>query len=434
MVDTTTTPDAPCADESTTKLVIGSQLDYRSITGEFEIRLEKVGVYLQPLRAPIARRLVGRGRYIQGKCGGGKWHLARAASLGRTLALRYNHGQNNRITLMHKETGEAVTTCTCRQQCCPDCEAGRARVLRRKTALVVPLHDRVMRDCGLEPAMLTFSLRDGLVATPAAAVAVFRLAWPHMRRALAVAGCGETYLRTEEFTAGEVTASGGHVHWHLVCWLPPFIDYAVMHRAWWRALALAGVDSDSGKVEVYRPQKVGFVGGRTARCVLWHERDDCGSDSDDGSRSRCGAEPCSRHTPGSVNFARVSAGSTSSAQTAADYITKAAAAQAKIAYALKGDKGRKAIVTDDDYRHTAEYYAGRYCQRRFVTSLRFWAGGKDAIGADVVPKAAFASQWEPLARSTGDWPARQEHPVGWAFKPEFNTIANVTVYMARRLL
>jgi hypothetical protein len=404
--------DAAPAAECAPKLVIRSQLGTAVITGDYVFRLQQVGKYLTPLRAPIARQLVGRGRLRQLTTGNGEWWLKRGAKLGIPLESRWQWGQDHRITLMNSETGVLVDVCTCRQISCPDCEASRASRLRRRIAVVVGLHDARERAAGREPVLLTYTIRDPLVASPAAAVHVFRVAMPQMRAELARQGVGAAYVRVEEFTPGVV----GHVHWHVVCWLPPWVDYAALHRAWWRALALAGVGVDAVTVTPAQGRR----GRQPARAALveWHASEDCGSDRDDGQRAICGAEPCSRHTPGTLNIQRREQG-TSTAQDATGYITKISGACGAIAYALKGEKGRKSVSTEDDFRRFAEYYAGRYMQRRFQTSRQFWRGGVNAVGQPVVPDSVFASEWEPLAATTGDWPDRQHWRAGWAFAPEF---------------
>jgi hypothetical protein len=391
--------------DASSTLVIGSQLDLDRNHYGFADRLARLDVPLQPLRDRQADSLDKLAGWWEREGESGKWHRARAHGLRLKVSARWQHGQDNRLQLMHRETGElGRAVCTCRQRICEECERARAAALSRRIAQVAAVHDDAQGAEGREPALITLTLRDS--GSPGEAVQLMRAAWPLFHRALADAGGsmgkGGAWVRAEEYTDG----TRGHLHWHVVCWLPEWVDYAAMHRAWWRALVVAaerlGVPDLTTGYTVREPSARGGWGQVKAH---WRAGGDCGCDEDDGmgrQRDRCGDEPCARHTPGAVNVQRRRADEPSS-EAAAGYMLKAAKASGALVYALKGGGDAAVDVTDDQVvERFAEYLAGQFGKRRYQGSVYFWRGGRLAPGVPVVTPEP--SEWAPLAALTGEWP------------------------------
>lgn len=396
--------DAPC------KLVIGSQLDLDRDHSGFRKKLDHVAEALLPLRAIRAATLAEDAQQAELEGKSGSWWWSRAVGLGVPLGERWQHGQDNRLQLVQKETGElGLAVCTCRQRVCGECERARAARLQRRIAAVAGTHDEWQRSQGREPAMITLTLRDS--GSPAQAVALMRRAWPMFRLALAALGgsmgSGGSWVRAEEYTDG----ARGHCHWHVVVWLPPFIDYEVLHRAWWRALVVAAEQVGMPDLTTGYASREKPLGGRWPVWVPhWRAGSDCGCD--DGSkrqRDRCGDEPCGRHTPGSVNVQRRRADE-SSVEAAAGYCLKAAQACGAMSYALKGS-GDVQVEGEQAVQAFAEYLDSLYGKRRFQGSICFWKGGRYAPGVPVLPDVH--SDWAPLAALDGKWPDRIQGQLRW---------------------
>ncbi|MBM4346365.1 MAG: hypothetical protein FJ100_23565 [Deltaproteobacteria bacterium] len=271
------------------------------------------------------------------------------------------------------------------------------------------VHDDVQRAAGLEPALVTLTTRD--TGDPATALRVLRAAWPTFRAALRTAGASMgsngSWLRAEEYTDGVA----GHLHWHIVCWMPPWVDYAALHRAWWHALALAcdalGLP-DLTTAYVCRELRPG--GRWPVRVPHWRASGECGAGTT-RDRDRCGDEPCGLHAPGNVDVQRRAAGQ-GTVEAAAGYCVKAAVAAGAMAYVLKG-ADLDGEQTVDEAERFAEYMDGRYGQRRFQGSISFWKGGRLAPGVPVLPDVR--SEWSPVpALVPGtDWPERIRVAARW---------------------
>lgn len=399
-------------------LVIGSQLDIDRNCSGFAFTISAVSRELLPLRLVRARSLLRRAAWAERDGENGAWWRRRAAGLGVPLVERWLHGQANRLQLFHRETGElGRAVCTCRQRVCEECERARAAVLRRRIAKVAAVHDEAerARGKGHEPALITLTMRDS--GSPGEAVQLMRTAWPLWQRYLRQAGArgsmgyqGGAWIRAEEYTDG----TRGHLHWHVVCWLPEWVDYAAMHRAWWRALVVAaerlGVPDLTTGYAVCEPRP---GGGKPSWVAHWRASGDCGCDDGPGRhRDRCGDEPCGHHTPGQVNVQRRQAGESTS-EAAAGYCLKAAQACGALAYALKGSGGGEKLNPRDDQavQRFAKYFDGQYGKRRFQGSVYFWRGGRLEPGVPVVPPEP--SEWAPLAALTGEWPTKLRPPAAW---------------------
>lgn len=376
------------------RVLEGTTSRQRRNQDEFLDRLDLIDVYRLPLVAATARELVARAAAAEWWEWPRRSQTAarlrgRAARLGVQLSTRYADAQAHKLELENAATGEVREVCTCKMLTCSACESARSARLRRWASDVVPSHDQAERARGRESCLLTLTLRDS--GDAAADLALLRAAWPrfylYLRRQLGVG----PYLYTEELTAGR--AGQGHVHWHVVLWLEPWVDYAELHRQWWSALARVQVGLGCDDIEIVKIKRAVGEAGERSR-VLWSPRPDCG-----GVRPACGELPCSHHTPGAVDVQRNPLDDTPAS--AVGYVTKAGMAStaiARAAYALK---------TADEWVSAAplaHYMVGRQGKRRVVPSLGFWR----PAGLDVRRRS---SDWRPTGRA---FPARVDRGVpGW---------------------
>ena len=392
---------AGCGSASTgeaTRVLQGATSRQRQNHDEFVDALRQIDTYRQPLLVDLARGLADRADRLDDlhRPEAAARLRRRSARLGVGLADRWQDAQLNKLEIGNTETGEVRLVCTCRLLVCPTCEAARAARLSRWSAEVVPLHDEVERARGREPVMLTLTVRDSGDAS--ADVALLRRAWPrfylYLRRTLGV----RYYFNAEEITTGR--AGQGHVHWHVVTWLEPWVDYSELHRQWWDAIGrvMAKLHPDLETAEVWTapvPRSFGEAGPRTE--VVWRARPDCGGDR----QAVCGARPCSRHVPGNVDVQRNGVGG---AEVAAAYAGKAGAAStaiARAAYALKGADTDELVAAEP----LARYMVGRIAKRRVSVSRAFW---RHSDGRDVRRRVG------PWCATGNSYPTRADAGVpGW---------------------
>lgn len=176
-----------------------------------------------PYRAEMAQRLAAVGR---------TWHLARAQGLGKTIADRVAACGTTHVELVTQD-GEVIEKALgCNQSACSTCATRKGARWAARLRAVVSAHDKDQRRRNRQATLITLTVRHtGDLAADRKAISKgwkrWR-AWWHDRY-----GWAFTFAFVWEVTLG--TAGDGHVHAHVVAWLPKWWSWQKGQAAWCRA-------------------------------------------------------------------------------------------------------------------------------------------------------------------------------------------------------
>ena len=214
--------------------------------------LQRFSDAAMPYRRQMAERLAQSG---------GAWHLARAQALGVSIVDRIASCGSRTLHLVDEDGVCTERPLGCGQRACPECSPRWARRWAARLRAVIMAHEGIQRSQGRRPALLTLTVRDtGDVdadrRTLTRAWQRWR-AWWHGRF-----GWAFSFVWVWEITAGK--QGQGHVHAHVVAWLPVWWSWAKGQAAWSRACGERG-----GNVDVQVRGDSGSVGQSVQYCVSY---------------------------------------------------------------------------------------------------------------------------------------------------------------------
>ena len=200
---------------------------------DYQSRIDSYSEAAVPHQVELARELASRAT---------PWHLARAAALGIPLDTRIGACGTGQVSYADRDGVVFTSPIWCKQ---PGCKRCSDRLQARAAAELHPIfaaHDAAQRQRHRLPSLLTLTIRKtgDLAADRASLIkgwARWRAWWFKRYR------WSFTFALVPECADG--TKSGiGHVHLHVVAWLPVWWDWQAGHAAWDRATEGAGSNID----------------------------------------------------------------------------------------------------------------------------------------------------------------------------------------------
>lgn len=165
------------------------------------------------------------------------WYASRAAGLREPLQTKVCRCGSTVAELVNQTTGEVIEVPVgCGVRLCVKCAKRKAaRTFRRLKAQLATVGNEQKRR-HRAPKLLTLTVRDSVGLDMVAKL--LRAAWSRFRASWrAKFKFSFTFLRFEEVTAGH--AHAGHLHWHVLAWLPKWLPYKDLQRWWRKAMSRA---------------------------------------------------------------------------------------------------------------------------------------------------------------------------------------------------